>query len=82
MTWYPTQSHDPDTDPTSLYPILLMLSARLGINFQVIHLTWPEFEPASLGFPNLPTLEWHTFSAILSGHAKSLAYKMLQEVQK
>ena len=30
MTWYPTQSHYPDSTPTSLYPILIMLSVWLG----------------------------------------------------
>ena len=30
MTWYPIQSHYSDTEPTSLCPILLKLSARLG----------------------------------------------------
>ena len=30
MTQYPTQSHYPDTEPTSPCPILLMPSARLG----------------------------------------------------
>ena len=30
MTWYPTQSHYPDTEPTSSCPILIMPSAWLG----------------------------------------------------
>ena len=30
MTWYPTQSYYPDTEPTSHCPILIMLSAWLG----------------------------------------------------
>ena len=30
VTWYPTQSHYPDTQLTSPYPILIMLSTRLG----------------------------------------------------
>ena len=30
MTWYPTQSYYPDTEPTSPCPILIMSSACLG----------------------------------------------------
>ena len=30
MTWYSTQSHNPDTEPTSPCPILIVPSARLG----------------------------------------------------
>ena len=30
MTWYPTQSHYPDTEPASPCSILIMPSARLG----------------------------------------------------
>ena len=30
MTWYPTQSHYPDTDLTSLCPNLIMPNAWLG----------------------------------------------------
>ena len=43
MTWYPIQSN-PETEPISPYPILIKLSARLGIdkhNGKVIGLTRP-----------------------------------------
>ena len=30
MVWYPTQSHYPDTEPTSPCPILIMWGTRLG----------------------------------------------------
>ena len=66
MTFSPTQSHCPDTEPTSPCPILTMPSARLGsdtINFKVIGLTRLRFgnvrsgfEHSTFGFPNLP--EW------------------------
>ena len=40
MTFYPSQSQYPDTEPTSPYPILIMLNTGLGsINFQVIGFT-------------------------------------------
>ena len=32
ITYYPTQSHYPDTERTNLCPILIMLSDRLGSN--------------------------------------------------
>ena len=32
ITWYPTQSHYPDTEPTSPYPLLLMPITWLGSN--------------------------------------------------
>ena len=40
MTWYPTQSHYPDTEVTSSCPILLMPNTRLGSDI-VINLTEP-----------------------------------------
>ena len=38
MTCYPTQSHYPDTEPTSPRPILIMLSARLGSDKSLVSL--------------------------------------------
>ena len=32
MTWYPNQSHYPDTEPTTPFPILIMPSTWLGSN--------------------------------------------------
>ena len=32
MTWYPTQVHYPDTEPTSPCPVLIMLTTWLGNN--------------------------------------------------
>ena len=53
MTCYPTQSHYPDTEPTSLCPILIMLSARLGIDnnqYLSLWLDWTRLEPTIFGF--------------------------------
>ena len=63
MTWYPTQSHYPDTEPTSPCPILIIPSTRRGSNMytfwkSVIWLDWesnsrtPELPHRFL--PNLP----------------------------
>ena len=54
VTCYPTQSHYPDTEPTSHCPILIMPSARLGRD---IGLTRPGFENAKSGFPDHPEPE-------------------------
>ena len=42
-TWYPSQSYYPGTEPTSLCPILIMLSAWLGNNKSQFlgHFVWP-----------------------------------------
>ena len=67
MACNPTQSHYPDTEPTSPYPILIMRSVRLGatsIKLKVIGLTHPGLktassgiEPVTFGFPDLPERE-------------------------
>ena len=60
MIRYPTQSNYPDTEPTSACPILILLSAWLGltsISFKVIGLTRPVFKPMRSESPDLPKHE-------------------------
>ena len=52
MTGYPTQSHYPDTEPTSPCPILIMLSAWLGSNKYQFLIDW--FESTANQTPDLP----------------------------
>ena len=40
MTCYPTQSHYHDLEPTSLYPILIMLNTRLGSDTYQLWSRW------------------------------------------
>ena len=46
--WYPTQSHYPDMELPSLFPILLMLGANLGRDKYQFHksLVWLDWSPA------------------------------------
>ena len=66
MTWYPTESHYPDTEPTSPCPILKLPSTRLGsYNYQLYKsLLWLDdgFEPTiyraiSIDSPTRPVIE-------------------------
>ena len=70
MTWYPTQSHYPVTEPTSPCPILLMPSTKLGSNKYHFckSLVWHDWEsnsrsPAGVFIPPRPffTLGWLVF---------------------
>ena len=57
MTWYPTQSHYPDTEPTSPCSILIMPSTLLGNLKYKLFSPWfvrPVFEPMRSESPDLP----------------------------
>ena len=70
MTWYPIQSHYPDTEPTSSCQILIIPSTWLckwkSINLKIIGLTWRGFIPARFGFAHLLKQETGTLLIRLS----------------
>ena len=75
MTCYPTQSQYPDTDPTIPFPILIMLSARLGSNqyqFQSLWFDSTRFQTCGL-WARTHDLRIPRSSRMGAGHSTHLA---------
>ena len=72
MTWCPTQSYYPGTEPTSTCPILMMLSTRLRSDkyqFESHWLDLTRIQTCEVGIPRFPPTGdgRSTYSAITSG---------------
>ena len=64
MTWHPTQSHYPDSEPTNACPILIMLSTWIGSYKYQLWGHW--FDSTRTQMPRSPKT-WDGRSAIPSG---------------
>ena len=71
ITWNPTHSHYPNTEPTSPFTILTMPSTRQGNDFEVIGFTRPEFEHMRFKSHDLPKRKTDT-QPIWSSHVVPL----------